>query len=169
MIKDIEGLVHPAGFVPETIGIQKLFGKMQAVKKHLVIVVDEYGQTAGLVALEDILEEIVGNILDEHDKEEQFIIAKPDGSFLMDGAADLEEVAVALQLDLDENENDTLNGYLISLIDKIPTDGESFTVEALGYDFEVLSVEDKMIRQVLVKKSAKKSDAEQTDACNENE
>ena len=59
--------------------------------------------------------------------------------------------------------------YLISLIDKIPTDGESFTVEALGYDFEVLSVEDKMIRQVLVKKSAKKSDAEQTDACNENE
>lgn len=169
MIKDIEGLVHPADFVPETIGIQKLFGKMQAGKNHLVIVVDEYGQTAGLVALEDILEEIVGNILDEHDKEEQFILAKPDGSFLMDGAADLEEVATALQLDLDENENDTLNGYLISLIDKIPTDGENFTVEALGYDFEVLSVEDKMIRQVLVKKSAKKSDAEQTDACNENE
>lgn len=152
-IRDIEGLVTEVDFVPETIGITALFQRMQANKNHLVIVIDEYGQTAGLVALEDILEEIVGNIFDEHDKEENHIVARADGSYVMDGAADLEEVAKALGLeDLAENENDTLNGYLISLINKIPEDGESYDVEALGYEFRVLAVEDKMIRRVEIKK-----------------
>jgi putative hemolysin len=154
-ISQIPGLMGPVDFVPETIGITALFQKMQASKNHLVIVVDEYGQTSGLVALEDIVEEIVGNILDEHDKEEMLIIPRSDGSFFMDGAADLEEVGEALGVEeLAENENDTLNGYLISLIDKIPGDDEHFTVEALGYEFRVLSVQDKMIRRVEVRKLA---------------
>ena len=152
-IRDITGLMTPVDFVPETIGITALFQRMQASKNHLVIVIDEYGQTAGLVALEDILEEIVGNIFDEHDKEEHHIVSRPDGTYFMDGSADLEEVAQALDLEeLAENENDTLNGYLISLIDKIPGDGERFEVEAHGFIFRVLSVKDKMIRRVEVKK-----------------
>ena len=152
-IRAIEGLMTPVDFVPETIGITALFQQMQTSKNHLVIVIDEYGQTAGLVALEDILEEIVGNIFDEHDKEEHHIVARADGVWFMDGAADLEEVAEALGLEeLAENENDTLNGYLISLIDKIPSDGERFEVEAHGFLFRVLSVKDKMIRRVEVKK-----------------
>lgn len=152
-IKDIQGLMTAVDFVPETIGITALFGRMQMSKNHLVIVIDEYGQTAGLVALEDILEEIVGNILDEHDKEEHYIVRRMDGTFMMDGAADLEEVAKVLEIgDLEENENDTLNGYLIALIDKIPGDGECFCVQAHGYEFAVQSVQDKMVRQVLVKK-----------------
>lgn len=152
-IRDIKGLMTPVDFVPETIGITALFQRMQASKNHLVIVIDEYGQTAGLVALEDILEEIVGNIFDEHDREEHHIVSRSDGTFFMDGSADLEEVAQALNLEeLAENENDTLNGYLISLIDKIPGDGEQFEVEAHGFLFRVLSVKDKMIRRVEVKK-----------------
>lgn len=152
-ICDIAGLMTPVDFVPETIGITALFQRMQTSKNHLVIVIDEYGQTAGLVALEDILEEIVGNIFDEHDKEEHHIVSRPDGTYFMDGSADLEEVARALGLEeLAENENDTLNGYLISLIDKIPGDGERFEVEAYGFLFRVLSVKDKMIRRVEVKK-----------------
>ena len=80
-------------------------------------------------------------------------MARADGVWFMDGAADLEEVAEALGLgELAENENDTLNGYLISLIDKIPSDGERFEVEAHGFLFRVLSVKDKMIRRVEVKK-----------------
>ena len=126
---------------------------MQANKNHLVIVIDEYGQTAGLVALEDILEEIVGNIFDEHDKEENYIVPRADGSFVMDGSADLEEVAKALDVrELEENENDTLNGFLISLIDKIPGDGERFVVESMGFEFRVLFVKDKMIRRVEVRR-----------------
>ena len=152
-ISDIKGLMAPVDFVPETIGITALFQRMQTSKNHLVIVIDEYGQTAGLVALEDILEEIVGNIFDEHDKEEHHIVTRTDGTYYMDGSADLEEVAQALGLEeLAENENDTLNGYLISLIDKIPGDGERFEVEAHGFVFRVLSVKDKMIRRVEVKK-----------------
>lgn len=152
-IREIKDLMTPVDFVPETIGITALFQRMQASKNHLVIVIDEYGQTAGLVALEDILEEIVGNIFDEHDKEEHHIVARADGVYFMDGAADLEEVAEALGLEeLAENENDTLNGYLISLIDKIPSDGERFEVESHGFLFRVLSVKDKMICRVEVKK-----------------
>lgn len=154
-IRDIDGLMSEVDFVPETIGITALFQRMQANKNHLVIVIDEYGQTAGLVALEDILEEIVGNILDEHDKEETYIVPRADGSYVMDGAADLEEVAETLGVEeLAENENDTLNGYLISLIDKIPGDNERFEVEALGFQFRVLFVKDKMIRRVEVRRLA---------------
>ena len=152
-IRQIEGLMTSVDFVPETLGITALFQQMQTSKNHLVIVIDEYGQTAGLVALEDILEEIVGNIFDEHDKEEHHITSRGDGGYFMDGAADLSEVAETLGLkELEENENDTLNGYLISLIDKIPSDGERFEVEACGYLFRVLSVKDKLIRRVEVKK-----------------
>ena len=150
---EIDGLMSEVDFVPETIGITALFQRMQANKNHLVIVIDEYGQTAGLVALEDILEEIVGNIFDEHDKEENYIVPRADGSFVMDGSADLEEVAKALDVrELEENENDTLNGFLISLIDKIPGDGERFVVESMGFEFRVLFVKDKMIRRVEVRR-----------------
>lgn len=152
-IREIKGLMTDVDFVPETIGITALFQQMQTSKNHLVIVIDEYGQTAGLVALEDILEEIVGNIFDEHDKEEHHIVSRTDGSFFMDGAADLEEVAEVLGLEeLAENENDTLNGYLISLIDKIPTDGDRFEIDAQGFRFRVLSVKNKMIRRVEVRR-----------------
>lgn len=160
-IREIDGLMGEVDFVPETIGITALFQRMQANKNHLVIVIDEYGQTAGLVALEDILEEIVGNIFDEHDREETYIVPRADGSFVMDGSADLKDVAKALDAEeLEENENDTLNGYLISLIDKIPGDGERFVVEALGFEFRVLFVKDKMIRRVEVRKLPKAEHAE---------
>lgn len=151
-ICEIPNLMTPVDFVPETVGITALFRQMQASKNHMVIVLDEYGQTAGLVALEDILEEIVGNIFDEHDRIEHHIVARADGTYYMDGAADLREVAQTLAIDeLAEDENDTLNGYLISKIDKIPVDGERFEIEAHGYLFRVLSVKDRMICRVEVK------------------
>ncbi len=161
-VREIQGLMTPVDFVPETVGVTALFRRMQASKSHLSIVVDEYGQTAGLVAMEDILEEIVGNIFDEHDKVERHIVSRADGTFYMDGAADLGEVAEALGLEeLAENENDTLNGYLISLIDKIPGDGERFEVDAGGYRFRALSVKDKMIRRVEIRKLPDAEEADQ--------
>ncbi len=153
-ISSIDNLVRPVPFIPETRNIDVLIKNMQIQKTHMVIVVDEYGQTAGLVTMEDILEEIVGNIMDEHDKEEPVIVPQGDGSWVMDGIADLDEVLELLGIEPDEEleEFDTLNGLIISKIDKIPSDGETFCISAYGYRFNVLSVENKMIRSVHVEK-----------------
>lgn len=152
-IKDIPNLIREVDFVPETLNIHTLFKMMQAKKSHMVIVVDEYGQTSGAVAMEDILEEIVGNIEDEHDEEENLIRQNPDGSYLMNGLASMPEVIELLGLPVDEDAFETLNGFLVSLLEKIPNDGETAQINMYGYDFNVLKVEDKMIREVLVRKS----------------
>ena len=152
-IKDIPNLIREVDFVPETLNIHTLFKMMQAKKSHMVIVVDEYGQTSGAVAMEDILEELVGNIEDEHDEEETLIRQNPDGSYLMNGLASMPEVIELLGLPVDEDAFETLNGFLVSLLEKIPNDGETAQINMYGYDFNVLKVEDKMIREVLVRKS----------------
>lgn len=149
-----ENLVRSVPFIPETRNIDILFRNMQSKKMHMVIVVDEYGQTAGLVTMEDILEEIVGNILDEHDKEELTIIPQKDGAYLMDGMADFDEVCDLLGIEVKEEwrDFDTLNGFIISQIDKIPSDEETFSISIYGYRFDILLVENRMIRTVRVTK-----------------
>ena len=86
--------------IPETRNISPLFRQMQSDKIHMAIVVDEYGQTAGIITMEDILEEIVGNILDEYDDEEEQIVTDADGSYIIEGQADLEDVEARLGIDL---------------------------------------------------------------------
>lgn len=160
-IKDIPNLIRDVDFVPETLNIHTLFKMMQAKKSHMVIVVDEYGQTSGAVAMEDILEEIVGNIEDEHDEEQSLIRMNPDGSYLMNGLASMPEVIELLKLPVEEDAFETLNGFLVSLLEKIPNDGETAEIHMYGYDFAIQKVEDKMIREVLVRKDSKQ-DAPQT-------
>lgn len=169
-IKEVDGLIRSASFIPETRNINALFGTMQSEKKHMVIVVDEYGQTAGIVAMEDILEEIVGNIEDEHDEEEQMIERLTDGSFIMDGMTPVEEVFEELAISSEkEEEFETLNGLLISLINHIPSEDEHISAEAFGCQFEVLEVENKMIKRVKVKKLIEKSAGDAEDSCQSNE
>lgn len=152
-ICEIQNLVRKIEFIPETRNINTLFKEMQKEKSHMVIVVDEYGQTAGIVAMEDIIEEIVGNILDEHDKDEDMMKKQPDGSFLMHGMADFEDVVKILDIEISEEDNfDTLNGFLISRIDKIPEENERFEISAYGYCFKVLLIKNKMIQKVRVTK-----------------
>lgn len=171
-VKDIEGLIRDVEFIPETRNINTLFTMMQNAKSHMVIVVDEYGQTSGIVALEDILEEIVGNIEDEHDEEEQMIQKLPDGGYLMNGMAEFSEVVEELGMEFGEDEDDdfdTLSGFLISLIDKIPSDNEVFSTTANGYLFEILSVKNRMISSVHVSKLSARPAAEQETSCRDNE
>ncbi len=158
-IHELDGIIRDVAFIPETRNINTLFTAMQAKKNHLVIVVDEYGQTAGLVAMEDILEEIVGNIEDEHDDEESKIERLTDGSYRMNGMAPFEEVAQELSIGLDEeaDEFETLNGFLISRLGKIPGDDELFTVTAYGYEFEVCAVLNKSIQSVRVRRAKEDS------------
>lgn len=151
-ISQIEGLIRQANFIPETRNIDALFKEMQSEKIHMVIVVDEYGQTTGIVAMEDILEEIVGNILDEYDEDEKHIEETGENIYVMEGLTTLEELEDKLLISFDKEEYETLNGFLISKLEKIPEDNEEFDVDYEGYNFKVLSVENKMIASVLVTK-----------------
>lgn len=145
-------------FVPDTQSVDTLFEDMQLKKIHMAIAVDEYGQMAGVVALEDILEEIVGNILDEYDEEERMVLKQGSNRYVMRGMASLEEVEEVLGIDMEQKDYDmdTLNGFLISRIGRIPGDHEKPVVYYEGYRFHVLDAKNNMIRTVRVVKEQKK-------------
>ena len=128
--------------------ISVLFKEMQSDKVHMAVVVDEYGQTAGIVTMEDILEEIVGNIFDEYDDEEVLISRQPDGSYIIDGQTLLEDIEDAFDMHFDCEDIDTINGYLIYKMGKIPQDNEQFECTCDGYSFRVLEVHDRMVTKV---------------------
>ena len=151
-IKEIEGLLREPHFVPQTKNIDELFKEMQSEKLQMVIVIDEYGQTDGLVAMEDILEEIVGNIMDEYDEDTEYIEEKSENEFIIEGKTPLEELEEKFDISFAEEEFETLNGFLISKLDRIPEEDEQFDVDVQGYNFKILKVENKMIASVLVTK-----------------
>ena len=151
-ICEIEGLLREARFIPLTRNIDDLFKSMQSQKLQMVIVVDEYGQTAGLIAMEDILEEIVGNILDEYDEEDTYIEEKGEDEYVIEGKTPLEELEERFGIRFGEEEFETLNGFMIARLDRIPEDDEEFDVDVDGYNFKIMSVENKMIQSVLVTK-----------------
>lgn len=151
-IGKIGGLVREAMYVPETKNIDDLFKDMQSQKLQMVIVMDEYGQTAGLVTMEDILEEIVGNIMDEYDMDENHIEEKGYNEYLIEGMTRLEDLEERFELDFGETDFDTLNGFLISKLERIPDEDESFEVQFGGYNFKIVSVEKNVIQSVLVTK-----------------
>ncbi|MDD3338736.1 MAG: hemolysin family protein [Lachnospiraceae bacterium] len=160
-IEDIPNLIREAEIIPETRSIDTIFQFMQTKKVHMVIVVDEYGQTTGLVAMEDILEEIVGNILDEYDDDEVFIQHQFDDSILMDGLTPLEQVGEVLQVDFDDEEFETLNGYLTALLDHIPNEDDK-EVSGRGFLFQILSVDKHIIQKVRVDKLPEEEEGEET-------
>ncbi len=148
-IREIDGLLREIRFIPETRNINDLFKTMQSEKIHIVMVVDEYGQIDGLITMEDVLEEIVGNILDEYDDEEKYVVHLENG-YLFQGMTPLDEVSELLDLRLEDEEYDTLNGFLISLLDRIPGEDEKPELDYEGYHFAVEKVENKMIHTVRV-------------------
>lgn len=151
-VKDIPDLIRKATFIPETKNLDAVFREMQSEKKHMEIVVDEYGQTAGLIAMEDILEEIVGNILDEYDEEENHILPLEDGTYQIKGLTPLEELEDELGIQFEDNEFDTLNGYLTAKLNRILEEDDRPTIEVFPYQFQVVNVEDKMIESVILRK-----------------
>ncbi|MCH5342585.1 MAG: HlyC/CorC family transporter [Acetatifactor sp.] len=149
-VKDLPELLREPHFVPQTKNIDELFREMQRDKLQMVIVVDEYGQTDGLLAMEDILEEIVGNIQDEYDEDKDYIEEKSEDEYVIEGKMPLEELEERFQIHFDNEDFETLNGYLISKLDRIPEPDEEFDVDHEGYNFKILSVENKMITSVLL-------------------
>ncbi|MCI8422923.1 MAG: HlyC/CorC family transporter [Lawsonibacter sp.] len=154
--RPVQELIRPAYFVPETVSADVLFRDMQQRKTHMALVVDEYGGTSGLVTLEDLLEELVGNIYDEFDpQEEQNIIPLEDGRWRVSGSADLEELAEAIGFSLPEDEErdcDTLGGLVFSQLSVIPEDGSRPVVEALGLRIRVEELCDRRVEWAFVEK-----------------
>ncbi len=161
-------LIRPAHFVPESVRTDVLFQEMQSRKQHMAIVVDEYGGTSGLITLEDLLEEIVGNIYDEFDAQEEPEITKlDDHRWRVSGAAELETVAEALQIELPEDEEfDTLGGLIFSRLTEIPADGERPVVECFGLRISVETIADRRVEWAIVE-VLQESTAEETEESKE--
>ena len=136
-------LAHDAYFVPETKAISALLREMQAKQKHLAIVVDEFGGTAGVVTIEDLIEEIVGEIVDEYDEEETMIVPLGEGEYLVDARLDVDDLADTLDIQFPDAEWDTVGGLVLGLAGRVPAVGESF-----DYGDIVLTTEEVQGRRV---------------------
>ena len=143
----LEPLVRPAFLVPETKKIAELLKEMQAGRVSFAVVIDEYGGTAGLLTVEDIVEEIVGEIKDEYDTETEPISVEPDGAVLVAGRVNLERLEQALETPLTNGERiDTVGGLVASVFGRIPRPGER--TDYKGYELEVVDAEHKRVNRV---------------------
>ena len=151
-VKELKDCLREVSFIPETKGLSRLFKQMNTEKNHLFIVLDEYGQTAGIVAMEDIIEEIVGNIFDEYDEEETLYFRQENGTYLVKGKVALDDLEEILGIEIEDEENETLNGFLISKLERIPAEHETCEVRYDVYCFRILLVDNNMIELVEVEK-----------------
>lgn len=148
-------------FIHPTFNISKLLQKMQLEKIHMAIVLDEYGQTEGLVAMEDIIEEIVGNILDEHDEDEEINIRKlMGGAYLVKGSAPLSELADIIEIEFPDEDFETLNGFLLYELGRLPLEDEKIEIVYQGFQFTPVKISDKMITLVRIEVSKEKTERE---------
>jgi len=161
--KTLHELVRPAYFVPETVKTDTLFREMKARKTHMAIIVDEYGGTSGLITMEDLIEEIVGDIYDETDEQaEQVITELPDGRWRISGQIGLDELCETLEIDsLDDDEYDTLGGLVFSQLTEIPEDGSHPEVECFGLHIWVEELSERRVEWAIVAKAEPEEEKEE--------
>ena len=146
----VQEIMRPPYFVPETAMVDDLLADLQQKRTHLAIVVDEYGGTAGIVTIEDLLEEIVGEIQDEYDSEQPMLQSQEDGSYIVNGRMDVDDLNRELNVHLpadDENYN-TLAGVIYAHLQRVPDPGDAFDLD--GVHIEVLKVHDNRIEEAMV-------------------
>jgi len=144
----VTGLLRPAYFVPETKQVSDLLKEFQARRIQMAIVVDEYGGTAGMVTIEDLLEELVGDIQEEHEREEVPVVQEAEGRYLALGSASLDDLRGALGVELEAEGFETISGLIYSILGRIPAAGEA--VEHNGLRLEVLKADTRKIERVRV-------------------
>jgi len=145
---ELRSLLRKAYFIPETKLIEELLNEFRHSRVHLAIVIDEYGGTSGLITIEDLLEEIVGDIQDEYDREEEWLEIQEDGSLKVDGRLNLEELEEHFEIDIPREKYDTVAGYLSHLAGHIPGVGEEFTCD--GLRMKVLNGDQRRIDKVQI-------------------
>jgi CBS domain containing-hemolysin-like protein len=148
----LTALMRPAYFVPESKRVSELLKELQRKQAHMAIVVDEYGGTAGLVTVEDLLEEIVGEIRDEYDVESETVTDEGNGTFVFSGKVSVDEVADRLGVRIEREGFETVGGFLLSHLGRMPYLGERFHVD--GLEAEVLEVERRRINKVRMRRRA---------------
>jgi len=146
-------LLRDVFFVPEFKKTSILFKEMKQRKTHIAIVLDEYGSTAGLITLEDLIEEILGDINDEYDEEILEIETKEDGVYEVDGFTSLDDLAEELKIDLPLEEIDTVSGFMISTLGRFPEENEIIEFDFNGYHFKSLELDNKIVSKVLITKN----------------
>ena len=151
---DIKKLLRPAYFVPETKNIDSLFRELQIERQHLAILIDEYGGFSGIVSVEDIIEQIVGDIDDEFDEEDRIIEKVNDTTFIVDGNVYLDDLEEETDVELESETSETVGGFIIDLLGEIPRENVKYKpISYEDYSFTILSVKDRRIEKIGIEKT----------------
>ena len=148
--KDFLSILRKPYYIPETKNISQLLHELKQKKYHLAVVIDEYGGTAGLVTLEDRMEEIIGEIHDEHDTQEAGIVEEPDGYTLVDGRVEIEELEEYFGVTFDEGKYETLGGLILNTVKRIPATGETIIVD--NFEMTIVAADERRIKKVRIRK-----------------
>jgi len=156
----VRDMMHPITFVPETKNVSDLLREFQQTRRHMAVVVDEYGSTAGLVTIEDLLEEIVGEIEDEFDQERKLFVETKDGGFIVDAKMSISDAAEEIGIKLPDNsEYDTIGGFVVATLGKVPQEGETF--QSNGVSVTVVEADDRRVHRVKLLPLAEKKATEE--------
>jgi putative hemolysin len=151
---DLRKLIRLPYNVPWSKRTDELFGELQKNKNHMAVIIDEYGGTAGIVTMEDLVEEIVGNIFDEYDEEEKDFEKLDENTYIVNGSAGLDAVKDYVDAMLPIEEYDTLSGFVISQLGRIPQPGEKPEIEFNGFVFKVIEISEKRIEKIKICKAS---------------
>jgi len=162
---NLEKMIREPFIVPETKTIDETFHEMQKEHEQIAVVIDEYGGTAGIITMEDLLEEIVGNMQDEYDEEDDEIIRQDEDTLIVDGMTSLDEISDALEIDLPQDRDyDTIAGMVIDLLGRIPDEDEHPEVNFYRMTFTVLEMEEKRIAKIKITINHPENEIEHTDS-----
>ena len=148
---DIASILRTPYFVPETKNIDALLFELQKMKQQIAILIDEYGGFSGIVTMEDIIEQVVGDIDDEYDEEEEIIDKVDDHIYLVDGDVSLEDLDEELGIDLTSEPSETIGGFLIDMLGEIPDENDvGRIIEFENYQFKIMAIQDRRIERVKI-------------------
>ncbi len=145
---NLKNIMRTPYFVPETKNLEELLQEFKLKRVHIAIVIDEYGGTSGLVTIEDVLEQIVGDIQDEYDLEEEWIIQLPDGAHEVDGRFPIEELEEHLGIEIERDKFDTVSGLIYHLTGRIPSIGEE--IDGGRFQLVILDADERKIKKVRI-------------------
>ena len=160
--KDFLSILRKPYYIPETKNISQLLHELKQKKYHLAIIIDEYGGTAGLVTLEDLMEEIIGEIHDEHDTQEPGIVEETDGYTLVDGRVEIEELEEYFGVTFDEGKYETLGGLILNTVKRIPAAGETIIVD--NFEMTIVAADERRIKKVRIRKIRKEDEQNSPEA-----
>ncbi len=151
--KDVKAILREVYFIPDTVKADELLSQMQEENEHMAVIMDEFGGFQGIVTQEDLIEEIVGELYSEYDEievEESDIVKVSDNVWQIDGLAEIEDIEEELQIEIEEGDYNTMAGLVLSALETIPADGDTFSVEIGNLKIDVLSVVDHRIEKTVV-------------------